>query len=246
MKAKYFKFKKSACGLATALGLTLVSSMAMSLQAQVTGSWNVNANGNWSAAGSWSGGTIPNGIGHIANFTNNISGTRTVTIDSGLAGTTATLGILNFGDSDGSNSFTISGGTLVFDNNGANAQINLGLNGSSNTIASAMLLNSPLDVTISDASNNQGLILGGVISGGPSLLPGTTAITINDPSAEDSLGWVLINNANTFQGRVLVQSGLLRYEGSNAAGGAVGVGNETVVSGGAVDLRDRDFNVQED
>ncbi len=246
MKAKYFKFKKSACGLAATLGFTLVSQMAVSLQAQVTGTWNVNANGNWSAGGSWSGGTIPNGAGHIANFTNNINGTRTVTIDAGLAGTTATVGILNFGDSDGTNSFTISGGTLVFDNSGANAQINMGLNGSNNTIASAMVLNNPLDITITDASNNQGMILSGIISGGPSILPGTTAITINDPSADASLGWVLINNANTFQGQVLVQSGLLRYEGNNAAAGAVGVGNETVVAGGAVDLRDRDFNVQGD
>lgn len=217
-------------------------SEALVAQGPVTGSWNVNANGNWSATGSWLGGVIPNGVDHIANFTNEISTTRTATIDAGISGSTVTLGTLNIGDLSGGSSFVIAGGTLTFDVSSGTAQINKINDGGNDTISSALVINDQLDVSVNDPTHNQGLILSGVISGG--MGAGNTTLTFNDLSAGNTLNWLLLSGANTFTGQVLVQSGLLRYETSNAAAGAVGVGNETVVtSGGSVDLRDRDFNI---
>lgn len=216
------------------------------VEAQTTGTWNVNANGNWSAAGSWSGGIIPNAAGDIANFTNDINGTRTVTIDAAIPGSTVTLGILNFGDSNGTNSFVISGGTLILNNSGSPSQINMGANGNNNTISSAIQIVDPLVVSIADPSNSQGMTLNGAISGG---VNGAPTITLEDTfgasPTNGALSFLILSGANTFQGQVVVNSGLLRYDGSNTTSyaGAVGVGNETIINdGGGVDLRDHDFN----
>ncbi|MBE2284104.1 MAG: autotransporter-associated beta strand repeat-containing protein [Prosthecobacter sp.] len=228
----------------------LLALLPATATAQTEGTWNVNANGNWSATGSWVGGVIPNGAGDIANFTNDINGTRTVTIDGGMPGSIVTLGVINFGDSNGSNSFVISGGTLVLNNNGSNSQINMGPNGNNNTISSAITIQDPLDVTISDVSNSQGLTINGPISGGTN---GSATITLTDlspaTSSTGSLNFLVLQGANTFEGQIVANSGLIRFDGSNTTSyaGAVGVGNETIVLGdGGVDLRDHDFNAAND
>lgn len=231
------------------LGIAAVL-LQFNVGAQTTGTWTVNANGNWSAGSSWAGSIIPNGIGDIANFTNDINATRTVTIDAAVPGTTVTLGTLNFGDSNGSNSFTITGGTIVMNNGGGTSFINMGANGNNNTISSAIQIVDPLLISIADLSNSQGMTLNGVISGGTN---GAPTITIEDtagPSGTNgALSFVILSGVNTFAGQVVVNSGLLRYDGanSNSFAGALGVGNETIINnGGGVDLRDHDFNVQND
>lgn len=214
-------------------------------QQSTTGSWNINANGNWSSAASWTnldaGTSYPSGIDAIANLTNQISTTRTVTMDVPV-----TLGTLNIGDVSGGHTFNISGGTLTFDVSTGNAALNMVNDGGSITISSAIVLNDALDINLDDPSNNQGISLTGAISGG--MGAGNVTMTINDISNDFRVNWVLINNAsNSFTGQVVVESGLLRYETNNGSAGARGVGNETIATGsGTIDLRDRDFNVQAD
>lgn len=236
------------CILAMAMGGMLALLNPAGAGAQTAGDWNVNASGNWSASGNWLGGTIPNAAGATANFLNNISTTRTITIDGGLQDSTVTLGVLNFGDSDGGSSFTIAGGTLILDNNGSPAEINMLAAGNTNTISSAIQITTSLEVNIADLSNSQGMILSGVISGGTA---GLATIILNDtslPSTNGSLNWLYLNNAsNSFEGRLVINSGLLRIESNPRAAGARGVGNETVATGeGGIDLRDQDFNYQSD
>ena len=68
-------------------------------------------NGNWSTTTNWLNGTPPGAAaGDVANITFNITANRTVTLDA-----SQTLGILNVGDPDNSNTYLInaSGGSFA-------------------------------------------------------------------------------------------------------------------------------------
>lgn len=82
------------------------------------GSWNVDANGLWSTGSNWLDGTIADGAGSIATFSNNITASRTVSLDSAR-----TIGSLVFGDSDSSSS---AGWTLNNNGSGSNVLTLLG------------------------------------------------------------------------------------------------------------------------
>jgi len=222
--------------------------------AQTTGTWSLNNNGNWSAGANWTGSVIPGlstnptfGIDDIANLTNNITGNRTITIDAGVPGTNVILGTLNIGDSTGGQSFTISGGTITFDVSTGFAGLNKVGNGGNDTISSNIVLNDRLDITVNDPDNDQGIVLGGVISGGTS---GLTTMTVSDLSASGA-NWVIMRGLNTFSGQVLVQSGELRFDTTNptllgSPAGARGVGNETIADGGRISINARNFALQAD
>jgi autotransporter-associated beta strand protein len=79
-----------------------------------SGVWSTDANGNWSDTNKWSGGIVGSGPGLTADFSAiNISANRTVTLD-----TSRSIGTLKFGDTSGSQSWTISpsgGSTLTLD-----------------------------------------------------------------------------------------------------------------------------------
>ncbi|WP_395747408.1 beta strand repeat-containing protein [Prosthecobacter sp.] len=212
------------------------------------GNWTKNGSGNWSLTTNWGnldGGTdYPSGQDAFANFsTINISSNATITLDVPV-----TLGDLSIGDTSGGNSYTLSGGTLTFDSSSGISTLVKTDGGGNDTISSALVLNNELDITNYDTSNGQGLLLTGVISGGTA---GQVTIRFSDLSpvgASGSLDFLYLNNAsNSFQGQLVVDSGLLRYEANPRAAGARGVGNETVATGeGGIDLRDQDFNYQAD
>lgn len=217
---------------------------ALSAQAQthsVNGDWNVNANGNWSTTANWTnldGGTdYPSAIDGIVKFLYNISSSRTITLD-----VDATVGTLLMGDPSGESSYTISGSkTLTFDVSSGPATLQMNNGGYNITIDTAIQLNDELDVSVYDTSNNQGIVLSGIISGGTNA---TTTILFDDFSTgSQSVNWLLLNDVNTFQGQLIANSGLIRLEGNSSAG-AVGVGNETIArNGGSIDLRNSDFNI---
>ncbi len=81
------------------------------------GDWNANANGNWST-GPWTalavGTDYPSGVGARGLVIQNITATRTITLDVPV-----TLGTLMLGDTNNTSAFILSGGTLTFDNGGA-------------------------------------------------------------------------------------------------------------------------------
>lgn len=225
---------------ATMLGFVTTASRA---QQSSTGDWKTNANGNWNAAANWNNldadTTYPSGVDAVANFIMNITGDRTISVNVPV-----TLGQLNIGDASGGQVFNLSGGTITFDVSSGNAQLNMVNDGGNITISSAIVINDTLDVTLNDPSNNQGITLSGVISGG--MGAGNVTLRLNDATNDFRVNWLLLNNnSNSFSGQILVESGLLRLEGGNGVAGARGVGNETITSGtGAIDLRDRDFNIQ--
>lgn len=236
------------------LTLLLLGSLISGAEAQ-TGSWNVNNAGNWSAVTNWLGGTVPNGVDHIADITFQITSDRVLTIDSGVPGSNVTLGGLRIGDASGGQIYTISGGTITFQSTTGNAFLTKQNKGGNDTISSAIQLNSALDVLVADTNtNSQGLTLSGKISGGTAGIP---TINYGATGSTTSVRHLLLNNLNNdFAGQIVVSSGLLRLEGgargtSNTIGaraaGMRGSGNETIIlNGGSVDLRDSDYDIQSD
>lgn len=108
-----------------AVSSVLLAQFALwSMQVQgAEGTWILNANGNWTGTpANWQGGVIPNGVGDIANFRNDISANRTVTLNAPI-----TLGGMRMGDALGSSIFTFTGSalnTLTLDNSSGNAFVN--------------------------------------------------------------------------------------------------------------------------
>jgi|694.fasta_scaffold34138_2 autotransporter-associated beta strand protein len=87
-----FRLRKHlAATLAGALFSVLVAGPAL---AQTPGSWNVDASGLWSSGSNWLGNSIAGGVSGTATFANDITATRTVTLDSSRS-----LGSFIFGDS---------------------------------------------------------------------------------------------------------------------------------------------------
>lgn len=87
-----------------------------------SGTWAVDASGNWSTTGNWSGGTVADGATFTANFTNNITATRTVTVD-----TVRTIGNITFSDNGASGSAWVLSGAnaLTLDNGGSAPVLNV-------------------------------------------------------------------------------------------------------------------------
>ena len=100
---------------------TLASAIAAMLVTQsahaAAGTWNVDANGLWSLNTNWLNSIIADGSGFTANFTNDITADRTVSLDSAR-----TLTNLVFGDSA-----TATAGSWILDNNGNAANTLTGL-----------------------------------------------------------------------------------------------------------------------
>ena len=100
------------------LPVTAALALLVNHATAVTGTWNVDANGLWSLDTNWASSVIADDLLSTANFTNNITADRTVSLDSDR-----TINRVNFSDSD-----TSSAGSWILDNNGT-ATNNLILSG---------------------------------------------------------------------------------------------------------------------
>lgn len=106
-----------------AVSSVLLAQFALwSMQVQgVEGTWTLNNASNWTGTpANWQGGVIPNGVGDIAIFRNDITAARTVTLNAPI-----TLGGLKTGDLFGGSVFTYGGtGMLTMSASSGNAFIN--------------------------------------------------------------------------------------------------------------------------
>ncbi|HEV8293616.1 MAG TPA: family 10 glycosylhydrolase, partial [Tepidisphaeraceae bacterium] len=101
--------------------------------------WTLDANGNWSAAGNWTGG-IPKTVGATANLLRRATAARTISLDVPIS-----LGVLNF---DNSFAYTLNGpSTLTLDVAAGNASINV-INRGSHTISAPLALNDPTTISV--------------------------------------------------------------------------------------------------
>lgn len=169
----------------------LAASVPTGVLAQTSGSWNVNANGNWGATGSWLNGIIPNGADGTANFNLDINADRTITIDS-----PRTIGNLVFRDTDlASNAFlfgtTAGTNVLTLDNGAAKPSITVWPRTASGAVVR-------IDGIMAGTNGFR------AVKGGTSTTPSQLA-----------LGSV----AHTFSGSVLAESGVILRTDNNASFG---------------------------
>jgi autotransporter-associated beta strand protein len=147
------------------------------------GKWNVDANGLWSLKTNWLSNTIADGWGFKANFTNDITADRTVSLDGDR-----TLTSLVFGDSA-----TGTPGSWILTNNG-DTNNNLILDGTTPSIT-VNALGTGKNATISAIiEGTAGLVKSGngtLILSGVNTYTGTTEIsagTVNVTGAAGTLG----------------------------------------------------------
>jgi hypothetical protein len=180
----------------------------------VTGSvWNVNADGNWSDAGNWSG-SVPNAAGASAKFGSIIGAPRTVTVDVPI-----TVGKIEF--ENATNAYTLAGTNAVTLNDAAGAAINV-TSGSHAISAPVSLLNNTT-ITVTQAADT--LTMSGQTA--------ATGVTITKAGA----GALVVKNVRS--DGLAVNGGLVRVIAggtANDAGGTSVVKSLSIATGAQVDL----------
>src|SRR4051812_43941795 len=93
--------------LACSVAAYLFAAAAPGIYAQTNGTWSAAAGGSWATTTNWAGGTIPAGVGAIADFsTVDITANATVNLDG-----SRTVGSLKFADLTAGNDWTLATGT---------------------------------------------------------------------------------------------------------------------------------------
>ena len=177
------------------------------------GSWNLPTGGNWSTAGNWVGGTIADGSGNTASFTNAVGSDVTVTNDSG----TRVIGNLQFGNSANSygNNWTITNNTL----NLAGGAPTVTVNTNSATVASILSGSSGL---IKNGQGTLTLTARNSFTGTNTIREGTLALA-------DPTGGNLTLNGQT----VVLTNGVLRWNAKDNVKDTVPL----ALRGGTADLQ---------
>lgn len=202
-----------------------------------SGDWGVTQSGapgiyswqhlyNWNIPGQHiSPSAIPNAIGDVASLNLiNIVGRQTINLNGAV-----TLGTLNIGDTNGTDSFIIAagtGGSLTMNNGGTAAINKTGL--ATDVISSGMVLTNPVTIDIDDGR----LFLSGIISGAGGI-------------TKNGSGTLLLGGANTFTGVMTLNDGItLAFpQGNNLnVWGASGAGQGTVVNAGATFASGGDYS----
>ena len=199
--------------------------------ASTNGIWTLNNAGFWSAPANWYTGAIADGPGATGSFTNTITASRIITIDT----TARTLGTLNLGaGGSGVGAFTIAAGTglrLTLNNSGANAQVNVsGASNKSDTISSPLALADSLDIANASASkvltisgtitsvvasaktiSNIGSGTGGVLISG-AIGNGLGLVGVVQNSASSLLS---LSASNTYANGLIIKAGTVSGSGNN-------------------------------
>lgn len=206
-----------------------------------SGDWNVNADGVWSDAGNWTPG-VADGATFTANLLFNLTANRIVTLDGARS-----IGVLNIGDSNASNTYTLATGTnvLTFDNGSSDSQLNQVSTSNGDTVSGLLAIGGNGNLTVANAASGKTLnISAGITS---SLASGTQNLTFNNTGAvsvtgvignggsggtvavtKSGTGALTLNAANSFTGGLTIKGGTVTG-GSNAA--SFGAGGITIGDG---------------
>lgn len=213
--------------------LLVTSGTAIQSLKAVDANWTSTTAGNWSDVTKWSSNpTIPGGAGSQITINTNINTTANgvVTLDT----TSRTIGILNIGDTNASNSFNLSssgGGTVIFDNGGSTAVINQLGNSNGDTISAPVQLSSSLDINNQTAVTGKTLTIstGGVTSG----TTGTKTITnVSSGGGGVTFSGIIGNGSGSVAVTQNSSTSLLTLSGANTFTGGVSIlkGNLTVMT----------------
>ena len=170
-----------------------------------------SANGSWGNPAHWSGG-IPNSVGAIAVFSSSSTSGNSALID--LPGP-ITVGVMNF-TSTGDFGYGFVNGNFIFNNGAVAAELNVNVTAVSNPISFSLpiTLASNLVVTVVVAGSD--VVFSGAVSGSGSLT-----------LAGD--GILRLTGANTFNGGIAIQGGILEAN----ADAALGSGQVSLANNGA-------------
>jgi autotransporter-associated beta strand protein len=202
------------------LGSTLLA--ATSTLHAADGTWNVDANGLWGTASNWTPG-IADGSGFTANFTNDITADRTVSLDGDR-----TLTNVVFGDSD-----TSSAGSWLLNNNGNNNN-NLILAGTTPGITVNALGTGKTATISAIIQGSAGLVKSG---DGTLILSGANTYTGNLTVDGGTLIGTVAGAFGSFSGARTINvnsGGILDYGASNMGGGHTATNMNLVITGGTV------------
>ena len=194
------------------------SLLAASHSQAASGTWNVNANGLWSTAGNWTPG-IADGSGFTANFTNDITADRTVSLDSDRP-----LTSLVFGDSA-----TGTAGSWILNNNG-DSNNNLILAGTTPGITVNALGTNKTATISAIIEGTAGLVKSGtgtLILSGPNTYTGGTTISAGTIQATNSAalstGTITLNGGGVLFSDVTLSNAIILNGGTLAAKGNTSV-----------------------
>lgn len=203
-----------------------VSDILTGIVPPTTQAWVTNASGNWDNPANWTDTIIPNAHGALGLLTNNITATRTVTLDTDVV-----LGALQLGARNAANPFVVaaSGGSrLTFGNRGDSAQLIATTGHASDSISAPIVLLDDLTIT-----NTKPLSISGVISelGGTSGWGGPRTLT------KSGSGALTLTGANTFTGGLAIREGSVNGPGKIGSGGVTlgaisGGGDASLVGSG--------------
>ncbi|CAN5545476.1 hypothetical protein BH09PLA1_BH09PLA1_14100 [soil metagenome] len=194
------------------------------IQQAINSTWNVDFDGSWQTAGNWTNSAIPNGAGHVANFSGGaITGPRGVNVDA-----PTTVGAINF-DSPSPKSFLIAGGAT------------LSLSGASAGPASVSVVNGNHTITarlqaVSNATFN---------IAAASTLTATNLQTTTAALTKSGGGALTVTNIRA--GALSVNGGTVTVQSNGSDTGASRVGTLTIAGGAAstatLDLNNNDLIV---
>ena len=188
------------------------------VNAQTFGSWNLNANGNWSTATNWvPNNIVPGGVGSFVNLNNNITANRIITLDSAR-----TVGLMILGDTSSTQTYTIAGQTLTFelgDLNGGHSFLNK-FQGGVDTISAPVHVDEQLNFRIT----TQRVDLTGALEGNGVITDygnGRLRMMGNNTASSVDL-WLWNRGTNNVNNNAQVE---LAATVGNAIGGDIRVGN---------------------
>ncbi len=174
--------------------------------AAVNPNWTGSASSSWSQASNWTDATVPDGAGHIANFTSNSAGQYNVSL-----GSNRTLGTINF---RGFGSYTIgsnAGPTITLsDINGELPTLNVAER--QHTIAAPIAAQDNLGVNVTNVY--------GLLQSSLTLTGGVTAPQLTKYGG----GELILDGINNFAGSVFVRKGELTITGTVTANSYTSIG----------------------
>ena len=217
------------------------------------GTWTniaVGTTAGWWTASAWSNSIVADGAGSTATITVNQTRSPLKIVLTNTA--TTTIGVLNIGATNGYTLGGATGSSLTFDNNNANAQLNV-ISGSATVILESTLqsivLNDSLVISQSSSltlatatkggsgidvktiehggSGTGGVTISGVIANGDA---GTGLVAVRQ---NNSNGTMTLSGANTYTGGTTVDAGTLALGGS----GRLSDTGALTINGGTFDMK---------
>ena len=211
-----------------------------------TFNWNLpTGGGSWITDANWSPlvpGDYPKDAGDIANLTANLTAAAPITLDGAI-----TLGALTIGDTNNSNTYTLSdgtGGSLTFDNLGTAATLTEAATGLNDVISATIKTVGDLNIVDLNTATTRTFTLSGALTS--SATSGTQLLTFSQASAnaavvlsgsvgdgatggkiaitKTGLGTLSLRNtigttANAFSGDLTISGGTVRGEVTGAVSG---------------------------